>query len=627
MRMLAGGIFLLVFLPLLQGQPNHAYLKTFVDKSVAAGVAYLKKNQAADGTWGRTDIGATALAGLALMEAGCPADEPALVKARLAVLQQAFSTTQTYSIALSLLFLDRLGTASDIPIIESLGVRLLAGQGSSGGWGYNCPGLANEEQTRLQNLQSATVELKGARTFPKVGSPRKSFTDLPLEIQKQIRQIQVTQAAEGNALEAGSNDNSNTQFATLALWVARRHGIPVDIPMQKIRIRFARSQGPDGGWGYTPGTSSSVTMTAAGCLCLGLSSGFLFEKAQELNLRGNFDPAKDPFLLRGLQALGSCTGVQAGAGKQAYFPRLGNQAGQSYYFLWSLERVARGLGLATLARKDWYAWGAEIIVASQSPEGGWDGDYREYFADTSFAILFLTKANLAQDLTTLLRGSVNDPGVVELRTGGVGGTGLVDLATKKGLGLAIGGKGEGASQGKMKYNQTKKDTPGKTVTTPNPKDNQPIDSHASQLKSPNQAMFMEALESLKNGKGVEFSLTLAKTIPELAEDRKLSARRALAERLAGFSPATIASYLDNPLPEARAGAINALALREIDTYLEAIVDHLGDPSPWVRKCSLLALKQLAGKEFPPQFDSSPDDPIKLIAAWKSFLKSRPAKVK
>src|SRR5262249_3508894 len=52
-----------------------------------------------------------------------------------------------------------------------------------------------------------------------------------------------------------------------------------------------------------------------------------------------------------------------------------NQSGRgAYYFLWSLERMAVAFGLETIGGKDWYNWGAEILLANQSPNGGWEGD-------------------------------------------------------------------------------------------------------------------------------------------------------------------------------------------------------------------------------------------------------------
>ena len=61
------------------------------------------------------------------------------------------STTmhETYTLSLSILFLDRLGDPADVPLIESMTVRLMAGQGPGGGWSYTCPNLSQAEVRRL----------------------------------------------------------------------------------------------------------------------------------------------------------------------------------------------------------------------------------------------------------------------------------------------------------------------------------------------------------------------------------------------------------------------------------------------------------------------------------------------
>src|SRR5262249_22614039 len=81
------------------------------------------------------------------------------------------------------------------------------------------------------------------------------------------------------------------------------------------------------------------------------------------------------------------------------------------YFLWSLERMSVVYDLKTVAGKDWYAWGSELLIKAQSPDGAW----REAFAngsDTCFALLFLRRVNVVKDLTEQLKllGKVKDPG-------------------------------------------------------------------------------------------------------------------------------------------------------------------------------------------------------------------------
>src|SRR5262249_1355787 len=88
------------------------------------------------------------------------------------------------------------------------------------------------------------------------------------------------------------------------------------------------------------------------------------------------------------------------------------------------ERVALAYDLKTIGKKDWYAWGADLLVADQTPDGSWAGQYGQGGCDTCFALLFLRKANLARDLSASLRGKVKDPGEVALKAGGGGGESL-----------------------------------------------------------------------------------------------------------------------------------------------------------------------------------------------------------
>src|SRR5262249_41919111 len=136
------------------------------------------------------------------------------------------------------------------------------------------------------------------------------------------------------------------------------------------------------------------------------------------------DFSKDQCVQNALLYVGSQIGhptgrrIQPGGGQQ--FVALG----KGYYFLWSLERMAVAYGLQTVGKKDWSAWGAELILATQHPEGGWHGEYTAGGVDTCFALLFLRRANLALDLTSSLKNKVRDPGEVRLKRGGVGGQGL-----------------------------------------------------------------------------------------------------------------------------------------------------------------------------------------------------------
>jgi hypothetical protein len=81
------------------------------------------------------------------------------------------------------------------------------------------------------------------------------------------------------------------------------------------------------------------------------------------------------------------------------------------YFLWSLERVAVVYGLTTIGGKDWYSWGADVLLGAQAGVGSWNDSFAGP-VDTCFALLFLKRANVATDLTALLEklGGARDPG-------------------------------------------------------------------------------------------------------------------------------------------------------------------------------------------------------------------------
>jgi hypothetical protein len=130
--------------------PAAAVDQDTIDKSVKAGVAALRQGQDQTGRWhAYQDVGMTALAALTLLECDVPADDKAVQLAAEFVRKGAVTEKQTYSLALAILFLDRLGDPADQALIESMTVRLLGGQTRAGGWTYDCPEPSAREQERL----------------------------------------------------------------------------------------------------------------------------------------------------------------------------------------------------------------------------------------------------------------------------------------------------------------------------------------------------------------------------------------------------------------------------------------------------------------------------------------------
>src|SRR5262249_29798228 len=114
-----------------------------VDESIARAIEYLRSVQKEDGTWddGGHVQGCTALAGLALIENGVRLSDPAITRAAAQVRSKASSLNDTYQIALTIMFLDRLRDPKrDDQMIQILGARLIGGQTMTGGWTYDVAG-------------------------------------------------------------------------------------------------------------------------------------------------------------------------------------------------------------------------------------------------------------------------------------------------------------------------------------------------------------------------------------------------------------------------------------------------------------------------------------------------------
>jgi hypothetical protein len=591
-----------------------------VQRAVDRGASYLKGAQQKDGTWNCPEIGATALAGLALLEAGVPADDPAVRKAAQAVRDQSPPLTKTYSLSLSIMFLDRLGDPADAELIESMAVRLLAGQNPvSGGWGYECPALGNAEVQRLQ--QSLRQRDQAGPRLAQADAPkgRPSAQDLPREIQQQLRLINQQQATPAALATTTVTDNSNTQFAVLALWIARRKGIPVEMALQRLDTRFRSSQQVDGGWTYTHQVSpapqfiqgnrdqlermgyvSSPAMTCAGLLGLALGHGSALETTLRTAPPGGEgtaprgtaarDLSRDPVVRKGLLALGSflaqAAGTAPGNPANPGPAPAGTGRGRFYYFLFSLERVGVAYGLETIGDRDWYAWGSDLLLREQGGNGAWSGEYAEYSADTCFALLFLQRANLAKDLTATLKGRVTDPGKRELHS--------VDVED---LGKAGG--------------PPKETRPGSESAA---------DGEAARLGDELAAAAAgeqeRLLQKLRDGKGAVYTDALAHAIHRLGGAIKSQAREALADRLTRMKSATLDDKLRDEETEVRRAAALACAMKEEKEHAPRLIELLEDPEPEVVHAAHAALKSLSNQDFGPARDATRAEVAAAVAAWK-----------
>jgi hypothetical protein len=415
-----------------------------INRSIESGLDFLKKSQNPDGAWGLGHfIGHAALGGLTMLECGLPATDMHIQRSATYVRQNLSLCNQNYEASLAILFLDRLGDPRDRVLIQSLALRILASQCECGGWSYGCNATPPDEMLQLWTfLHSHKPLVAGAKNpaihvpLPrdpmKPDDPIQQFSERLLATSKngkdlkpidraslppQLQNLMVVKShgkAKGkHEFRDGGSDNSNTQFALLALWAARRHDVPSDQAILAVYTRFMISQCSDGGWAYYHQNkeTGTDTMTCVGLLGEAMGYGVAPEKMpnpknpKELMNKSALD---DPAVQKAFKKLASHIGEPSKDENRKDFPV------ENLYFLWSVERVAMLYDLKTVNGKDWYGWGAQLLVHTQAESGEWpSAEYhgRHPVLNTCFALLFLRRSNLVQDLTNNLRlhSAIRDP--------------------------------------------------------------------------------------------------------------------------------------------------------------------------------------------------------------------------
>ncbi len=371
-------------------QPGPAEVK----QSIKRGLEYLRGRQTEKGNWAferetpvpdqptatpkmqedpTYNLGVTALVALAMLENGVLPSDPSIQKAYNYVKDGAATNKHTYNLGLTILFLTRMGSHADRPLIQRLARRLMGGQFDGGDWPYECPIDSDVESSR-----------------PGQQHMRKS----------------------------GIGDNSNTQFAVLGLWAATRAGAQVDEALELVGKRFRGSQAESGGWDYqSTGKADSNAMTCAGMYALTVTAAAANRKAgSTASAAGKSTDADAP----AKSDTGLVLSARAALAEDAVFKKgltrieqFANEIGPSTspYFLWSIERLGVTLQMPKFGSVDWYAKGSKALVESQKSDGSWATAWKGT-PDTAFGLLFLRKANLGRDISYALTGDASKPFVL-----------------------------------------------------------------------------------------------------------------------------------------------------------------------------------------------------------------------
>jgi Domain of unknown function (DUF4159) len=191
----------------------------------------------------------------------------------------------------------------------------------------------------------------------------------------------------------GSEDNSNTQFAILALREAAVAKVGIKRRTWELaEAHYIETQNPDGGWGYHVGQASTGSMTCSGIGSLQICEQMLDAGEDDLNPDGtpkccNRTPHSNRSLRRGVEWLGRHFAVGINPGEQGGIWPL--------YFLYGVERAGRLSARRFFGPHDWYREGAAYFVDRQTiQDGSFTGTTAaetDPVVASSFALLFLSK--------------------------------------------------------------------------------------------------------------------------------------------------------------------------------------------------------------------------------------------
>jgi hypothetical protein len=590
---------------------------------------------AAMGFMGGVNTGTSTLSGLALVESGLDDKDPVVAAIARLSRESALSTTSTYEISLLIMLLDRLASPQDEGLIQFLTLRLMGGQMADGSWTYTCDGIRLDpvEQRLLWAELTKTAKLTTPTTpHPKNSKPREDLDPetpkTPKKDKPEEKKEEPEEPAKSKmhpALEklarsvrpgGGMNvfnftgDHSNTQFATVGLWCGRRHGVNVTDSLALLEKHYRGLQVADGGWAYTgSGGGSSPSMTCAGLM--GLAMGFGAKKVDPEEI------GKDRNVEAGLKYVGTFLSAAAdqreapgGAGGFGGFRP--NELSANLYFMWSLERVGMVYGLKTIGKVDWYDWGSRVLVSSQQGDGSWTNGPAQLHGNaenaTAFALLFLSRSNLAKEVSTKLTGKMKDPGASRLVTGG-------DLDKL----IGDTGKSTSGSKTAVPGNPTQPKDP--TIGTATDK----AGKLAQELLAAGAGEREALLTKYRDTSGVEFTDALARAAAKSTGELQISIRDALTQRLTRMKAVTLNECMrhsDRELRRAAALASGAKGQDRLPDLADSLVRLIADDEAVVAQAARATLKTYSGKDFGPEVGASAADRGKALLDWRNWWASQ-----
>jgi hypothetical protein len=355
-----------------------------VNETVDQGIAWLKKKQDKNGSWGTFgyhngpyEVGLSAIALLALLNSGVSKYDKTIEKGFEFIFGNP--PKRTYEIALTLMAME----VRAAPMYERF------------------------ELARLPEEQREKHEFK---------------RDLEPEeraFMQNLTEVLIASHARGGCWrydpEVGGGDISNGQFAVLGLRAASRCGIK--IPRQlwaevlEYYIQYQAKTGPDVRYfdfkSYAKDGSPKFYATRGESRAWGYGFGLPSERARGSHANIGvcalilvyealmMQRAPEAAEHRGRVRTGIRDGMAWIASNWCIDANPNEAKHHYYYYIYSLERVGSLVNKPFIGDHDWYREGAFYLIHKQEPDGHWATQANEWgnpISNTSFALLFLKRS-------------------------------------------------------------------------------------------------------------------------------------------------------------------------------------------------------------------------------------------
>jgi hypothetical protein len=322
-----------------------------INRAIERGAAYLASHYKGENKMGGDDyLGAYALIHTSLYHTNTKLREKIIDLLRRD--DWLKSGQAVYAAGLRALALEATKDPELKPLAREVAEYLVEAQGPDGSWRYR-------EEVKLTPIPEAPAETSGLSVSG--GEP----------LDEAPKGEMVAKKGTGRG---GNGDNSCTQFAVLGLHAAARCGFSVPRETwERCLKETEKRQNKDESWGYH-GSSNTGTgsMTCAAICTMTLCRAYLGEK----------NPAENEKIQAAIQWLAANFSVSTNP-KSPQWP---------LYYLYSVERVGVFCATESIGKHRWYPMGAKHLVDIQRADGAWDVGTGSPEIETSFALLFLTRA-------------------------------------------------------------------------------------------------------------------------------------------------------------------------------------------------------------------------------------------